>query len=1582
MPEIKNAFLKGKMNKDLDERLIPNGEYRDALNIDVDFSESSDVGALKNILGNTQKDSISLTSATCIGNIKDTENDKIYWFITSSAKDIIAEYDVSTEAVDAVLVDTGNILNFNTNNLITGVSILDGILYFTDNLNEPKQVDIAYWKTQTSDFNTLTTGLTEERITLIKKSPLAAPTLNMNSSLRNGAGTAGNATVTVSLNLGSTTGIALVNSKESGEAISGTFSVAPNYKANDIIILTFDFTSADGDITQTEARIKLDSNYVTSSTSFSAELLTISKLVRGASVAYTCILQEDDPLFELKFPRFAYRYKYNNGQYSCFSPFSNAAFLPDSTVGNNTGFEYNAEDGYNLAMVNTLRSLTLEDLNNNISSDVEEIDVLYKDSVGNNVYVVDTIKRISGNIADTFEVKDEQIFKVLPANQLLRLFDSVPKKAKALDISANRLIFGNYTHQFDLPSTIPTFDIKLVNRYATDDINRNQRQSIKSNRKYQIGVVYYDDYGRSTPVLTDKSGIIKVPIGQSKNLTKFNAKITSSAPSFAKNFKYFIKEISKVTYNLCVDSFYQDDQGYMYISLPSSEINKVKEEDILLIKKKTGTEFANTSTKFKVLDKLTTPPAFLSSPLEVSYRPHKFAYSFQFGDGTEQTTIKAGSTPVPNSNTITLLSFFKVGDSKIEGSGTFGLSDNGVSAQAIDAVNPGKKVKFIRGEAESDVYTVKSVEVHNTGGDDIEIHFEEEFGNDVLILYEDYVGNELTAEVGGMMVGLEQENKSGSAEFEGRFFLKLKADNNLLAELKGTNVENLNAISATQGVDGDFGAYDGSGGTTSGAPADADRQYCIRAGGQHNANSSTTNNISVNSGGFQGSMIDNTAFGSPVLDYTIGWHFSIGTSAPYNDPESLYSTHDFNINLKEGNYVSFHNKVKNDGTTDDGFYKIEQIDIRDHTDGRRFWTLKLDRNLDGRLPAFMNQVGSNDSSIPHKFSIIVHEFKTDSLKNITNPPIFEVEPQDDVDIDLYYETQEIFSTGARISNSNDILASIGVDGGHSIANQQNLVTKVTLSDNDRDALRNETVGYEFETNYFNNLITGNVDHFKIMFFDTGDVLKTMTIGVDDDNETTSFSNQTIITSANDHGLVNNLSYYNCFSFENGVESFVIRDDFNAPALGKGVRVSTIFEDNYQEENLKSGLIFSQIYNGKTGINKLNQFIIAEPIIKNLNPGYGSVQLLHTRYNDIIAYCEDKVIKILTNKDALFNADGSANVTSNQAVLGQAIPYNSNYGIGINPESFADFTYRGYFVDKKNGIVVRHSADGMEEVSNFGMKDYFRDNLRNQAGYIYGSYDEKKSQYNVSLPSVVNTTVSYSESVKGWPSRKSFLTEGGISINGQYFTFKNGHIYKHHTGTINTFYSSKTDSEVTFIFNESPANVKNFRTLNYEGDTGWTCESIVTNKQDGQVTSFIEKEGKFYNYISGVEETESTIDVKALNAQGIGNLTSQIVDGSNRVFTYSFNLNNDIQINDKLYYVDASNNKQNLGSITAINTTNKTITITNTGEVPQASAYMFYVKNAKFNTSGILGYYAEATMKNTATTTKELYSVGSEVSISS
>ena len=54
MAEVKNAFIKSKMNRDLDARLLPNGEYREGFNIQVSKSEGADVGALENVLGNQQ----------------------------------------------------------------------------------------------------------------------------------------------------------------------------------------------------------------------------------------------------------------------------------------------------------------------------------------------------------------------------------------------------------------------------------------------------------------------------------------------------------------------------------------------------------------------------------------------------------------------------------------------------------------------------------------------------------------------------------------------------------------------------------------------------------------------------------------------------------------------------------------------------------------------------------------------------------------------------------------------------------------------------------------------------------------------------------------------------------------------------------------------------------------------------------------------------------------------------------------------------------------------------------------------------------------------------------------------------------------------------------------------------------------------------------------------------------------------------------------------------------------------------------------------------------------------------------------
>ena len=64
MAEIKNSFLRSKMNKDLDDRLVPNGEYRDAQNISVGQSEADDIGALETILGTTVVSNFGLSTTS------------------------------------------------------------------------------------------------------------------------------------------------------------------------------------------------------------------------------------------------------------------------------------------------------------------------------------------------------------------------------------------------------------------------------------------------------------------------------------------------------------------------------------------------------------------------------------------------------------------------------------------------------------------------------------------------------------------------------------------------------------------------------------------------------------------------------------------------------------------------------------------------------------------------------------------------------------------------------------------------------------------------------------------------------------------------------------------------------------------------------------------------------------------------------------------------------------------------------------------------------------------------------------------------------------------------------------------------------------------------------------------------------------------------------------------------------------------------------------------------------------------------------------------------------------------------------
>ena len=141
-----------------------------------------------------------------------------------------------------------------------------------------------------------------------------------------------------------------------------------------------------------------------------------------------------------------------------------------------------------------------------------------------------------------------------------------------------------------------------------------------------------------------------------------------------------------------------------------------------------------------------------------------------------------------------------------------------------------------------------------------------------------------------------------------------------------------------------------------------------------------------------------------------------------------------------------------------------------------------------------------------------------------------------------------------------------------------------------------------------------------------------------------------------------------------------------------------------------------------------------------------------------------------------------------------------------------------------------------------------------------------------------------------------MPESAVSLNNKYYTFKGSQIYSHDNETRNNFYGVQYKSSVKLILNDAPSSIKNFKTLAYEGDTGWVSPSIVTDQQKGKVPSFKAKEGLYYNFIKGQpstwDGTSGSLSTKTFPTQGIDVLGSRSGDLTPTTFTLTVKENND------------------------------------------------------------------------------------------
>lgn len=385
MGNFTRNFLAGRMNKVVDQRLLPEGEYIDAMNVRMGSTEKSEVGVITNTKGNLPLTSLAYIDGTplsvnarCIGAIEDSANETIYWFVhdpsftvgATGKLDLIVSYNVLANILTYHVISINNgggintVLNFNPTYLITGVNLIENLIFFTDDYNPPRYINIK-------------------------------PTTNR----------------------------------------------YPNPIAN---------------IDQVTAE----------------SLLVIKKPPTQSPVVNPIITSGQENFLKTRFICFAYRYKYVDGEYSATSQWSEPAFIPQP-------FSFSANSMLNEGMVNTYNAAIVN--YNSGGPLVVGIDLLFKESNKNIIKVIEKLDKADLGLANNqvyqYSFDNSKIFTILNESEILRLYDNVPRFAKAQTIMGNRLMYGNYVEGYDL---IDKNGVPVKFEYATSLISEPIGQTVLS----------------------------------------------------------------------------------------------------------------------------------------------------------------------------------------------------------------------------------------------------------------------------------------------------------------------------------------------------------------------------------------------------------------------------------------------------------------------------------------------------------------------------------------------------------------------------------------------------------------------------------------------------------------------------------------------------------------------------------------------------------------------------------------------------------------------------------------------------------------------------------------------------------------------------------------------------------------------------------------------------------------------------------------------------------------------------------------------------------------------------------------------
>jgi len=1003
----------------------------------------------------------------------------------------------------------------------------------------------------------------------------------------------------------------------------------------------------------------------------------ISVIVAPPIESPTVVLLEqpgDENYMTERFISFAYRYKYKDNEYSALSQFTTVAFEPGP-------FELDYATYTNKAMQNIFNSA-------NISFNVGDynvvgLDLCFKLSDSNIVNVIEKYDKAeqgwSDNTTQSVLFDNRKIYTVLTESELLRLYDNVPRTAKSQTVMGNRLVYGNYVDGYDIDTTLD-YSLDLVN----EEINFTEVP-------YELvdGIDYTID---PTTTVTSNNSTVRL------DLTGIEL---NEGSAFTMSF------------NLLHESF----SGYPSYNTPPAPLNEFVQDYIFTLRRDyssvydlaTSDEFVNSISNHQ-------PYALCSdgTSLTDQFNCSMVAKGIYPPFTTPWEDIDSGITAVDQGFKIT----------STIGSNILEIQVPAVKFRNEDPANPGTYFYayeyFINSAFSSTFYKIGAREsLHSNRGYEVAIVYMDDNLRSSTALVNTMntvfiqasasdTKNYIVATVNNLAPSwatrykfvVKPSKTNYQVVYSNQFYIdtngltwfKLDGDNRSKVQENSTLIVKrdtngaLNALVKTkileliaQPTDFITGNTDQAGGLVK---EPAGLYMALKAS---NFTAQYTPNSFIDYGGLETGKttaypcyIDNPDYVSPTETPLITPY------VPYDIPAGSSIT--FNIVLKRDSGIacdsSEYTFIKTFIASQDyaNLYDFVVGDNIRFGTGSYFGARAPNQNIQtSTLEPWNSTCPTNNCHLPFVNGFNQYQFQFDSV------------------------TGQLF-----------LVVTTGTPDCNYIVNPKYSRTNIQI------IVQRSTSLMVFETEAEDadgEIFYEGSDSFPI-------VNRLHMSGVLDGDQSQTSSLPAIVT----------LNFFNCYTFGNGVESYKINDSIVGAPFYLGSRVTAVSQEDFKEANRYAGLTYSGIYNAETNINKLNEFNLALSNFKDCEKSFGPINKLYARKTDILTLQEDKISYVLAGKNLLSDAAAGGALTSIPEVLGIQVARIEDYGISNNPESFAVRGGEVFFTDVKRTAVLNlrggsAQSDQLNIVSNFGLKNWFRDEFKNSLGtQKLGGFDPYMNEY--------------------------------------------------------------------------------------------------------------------------------------------------------------------------------------------------------------------------------------------------------------